>query len=425
MIGIVADDITGAGDIGIMYAKAGWETHIYTADDGSVSGIDPSALPDALIFDTSSRLDARETAYRKVYQATTEMKKLGVSRFFNKTCSVFRGNIGAEFDAMLDALESDFAVVVLGFPKNGRSTMHGIHYVRGEKLEYTEFRNDPVHPMQQSNLKNILQQQTKRKVDVLDVDIVRQGSRAIRRSLEEKQKHCNYLIIDVADQESLRIIAAAVKDQPVVCGSSGIAEELALLEQPQQQGRGCTAAAAAGTGVLCAAGSLMPQTKAQVAAFRKEHPSFKLDTLKLFSDRKEELVSGLIKELTDTLSAGKHALLYASHLPEEVQATKELGYQQGYSNTEVSRCITRTIASMIEEVSRLSGVRRFLIAGGETSAAVCAQLGVNGLKVVQEIEPGLPSCISLNEPHRLFVLKSGSFGTPSFFDKAIEVLSES
>src|SRR5699024_7786562 len=110
------------------------------------------------------RLDDGKTAYHKVFHATKDIQTAGALQFFNKTCSVFRGNIGAEFDAMLDALDEEFAVVVLGFPGNGRQTIDGIHYVHGEKLEESQFKSDPVHPMKESNLVDILQSQTKRKV---------------------------------------------------------------------------------------------------------------------------------------------------------------------------------------------------------------------------------------------------------------------
>ena len=93
-----------------------------------------------------------------------DVYKRQVQQYINKQCSVFRGNIGPEFDAMLDALGLNFAPVVLGFPDNGRTTLDGIHYVYGEKLEDSQFRNDPVNPMRESNLVKILAVQTRRPV---------------------------------------------------------------------------------------------------------------------------------------------------------------------------------------------------------------------------------------------------------------------
>ena len=112
IMGVVADDITGANDIGGMFAKAGYVVHIYAYDgpDALTRGRGSAPEPHIAILDTNSRLDDRATAYAKVHAATLELHAAGCRQFHNKTCSVFRGNIGAEFDAMLDALGQDFAV---------------------------------------------------------------------------------------------------------------------------------------------------------------------------------------------------------------------------------------------------------------------------------------------------------------------------
>ena len=178
--------------------------------------------PDVLILNTNSRLDDRETAYQKVRQTTRRLQARGCRLFFNKTCSVFRGNIGAEFDAMLDELGEEFAVVVLGFPKNGRITREGIHYVWGVPLAESEFRCDPMHPMRESNLVKILGSQTRRKVGLIDYRVVDAGPAALSRALEESRAKYNYVILDVTGQDSLVSIAQAVQDKYVLCGSSAL-----------------------------------------------------------------------------------------------------------------------------------------------------------------------------------------------------------
>src|SRR5690606_14228522 len=135
MIGIVADDITGANDIGIMYAKSGYLMEVYTFPATPPKG---EQAPDVMIINTNTRLDSREKAYKKARESKEILHVHGCSQFFNETCSVIRENIGAEFDGMLDAHGEDFAVDVLGYPKNGRTTLHGIHYVHRKKLEKSE-----------------------------------------------------------------------------------------------------------------------------------------------------------------------------------------------------------------------------------------------------------------------------------------------
>jgi uncharacterized protein YgbK (DUF1537 family) len=426
MIGVVADDITGANDIGIMFAKSNILTHVYAYDDFSAERLKNSnEIPGVIILDTNSRLDSREMSFSKVAQATKSLRDAGASMFINKTCSVFRGNIGSEFDAMLETLNENFAVVVLGFPKNGRKTLEGVHYVHGKRLQESEFRNDPVHPMTQSRLVDILQAQTERKVDSLYYQTIEKGPDQLRECIQEKKQSCSYLILDVADQEALSIIAEAVKNETVLCGSSALAEELAAqLDIERQSNEQLNVEKQDHIGMLCTAGSLMPQTAAQIDYLKQQKvPIFELNTLLLLDAAERE---SEIKTLTDTiiknLMSGVHTVLHTSNEKKTVEKTKQRGLLKGLSSEEISRIVSTTIAEITAQVMERTGQYRLIVAGGETSAAVCNRLGIKGLRIWKEIESGLPSCVSLDTEPKLLVLKSGSFGKPDFFARALEHL---
>jgi uncharacterized protein YgbK (DUF1537 family) len=68
------------------------------------------------------------------------------------------------------------------------------------------------------------------------------------------------------------------------------------------------------------------------------------------------------------------------------------------------------------------GVRRLVIAGGETSGAVVAALGIPALRIGRQIDPGIPMTLSTSTPHLALALKSGNFGTDDFFIKAVAAL---
>lgn len=427
IMGVVADDITGSNDIGSMFAKGGYLTHVYNypgagayaAQSGSVTP------PDVAILDTNSRLDPPDVAYRKAFDATRELQAAGCTRFHNKTCSVFRGNIGVEFDAMLDALGLEFAVVILGFPKNGRTTINGIHYVHGVKLEESEFRNDPVHPMRQSNLVDILSAQTACRVGLIDHTVIAQGPDALRDAIAAARTSLNYAILDVTDQAALATIARAVVDEPVLCGSSAIAEELpAVWTQPPTPERGHHVQRHDGLGILCAAGSLMPQTAAQVEHLRRSGtPTFELNPLDLFEDEsRAHATATLTAHMVTALQSGEDAVLHTTHDRDAVARIRAEGRRAGVTGTALSRLVSATLATIVAGTVAQTGQNRLLIAGGETSNAVCERLHVRGLRVWQEIQPGLPSCVTLTDPPLLLVLKSGSFGSADFFTQAIQHL---
>jgi uncharacterized protein YgbK (DUF1537 family) len=422
-MGVVADDITGANDIGIMFALAGYETHVYTIGPDGRFSFDPhgAASPDICILDTNSRLDPPDLAYRKVFDATRLLVDAGVRRFHNKTCSVFRGNIGAEFDAMLDALGQEFALVALGFPKNGRTTVDGIHYVHGRRLEDSPFRDDPIHPMRQSNLVDILQSQTRRMVGLLDHAVVAQGAAALRRAIEAGRAEYSYLIVDVADQEALKIIAQIAADLPVLCGSSAIAEELPAAWGDAPGTRDLPEVAPqGGRGVLVAAGSLTPQTRAQVAHLRAMGlAAFELPASVLVPAEREQAIAGLVDDLAGAIGTGRDALFHSPNTPEAVAATRQAGAAAGLSQDAIARGVTAAIAEVVARVLARTGADRLIVAGGETSGAVCRSLGITGMRVWREIQPGLPSCVTLEAPQRWLVLKSGSFGSPDFLELAL------
>ncbi|MCM3443508.1 four-carbon acid sugar kinase family protein [Metabacillus halosaccharovorans] len=428
MIGVIADDITGSNDIGVMFSKSGYIADIYSWHSFMRDQL-PDKWPDVLIFDTDSRLDQATTAYQKVYRATKEMQQAGAVQFINKTCSVFRGNIGVEFDAMLDSLDEEFAIVVLGFPKNGRTTIDSVHYVYGEKLENSQFKLDPIHPMTQSNLVEILQAQTKRTVLGLKQDIIKEGYEVIKQEIHKvrENKQAHYLILDVADQEDLYEIAKAVKNEKVICGSSALAEELPKVKSKQvtKQKTAPLPKLIPGKGLFCAAGSLMPQTYKQVE-YMKNTGCYvvELDTLSLIQQGVTNQLDPLISEIVKKINEGQHVVLHSSNTQDKVKKTKETAAELNWSNTEVSRFISSTIAAITSEVISQTGQHRFVIAGGDTSATVCKALGISGMRVWEEIQPGLPSCISHTHPSYLFVLKSGSFGDETFIKQAFDHLEQ-
>ena len=107
-----------------------------------------------------------------------------------------------------------------------------------------------------------------------------------------------------------------------------------------------------------------------------------------------------------------------------VALTRVLGAQRGLSDTETARLVSTSLAEVAGLAVERCGLNRLVAAGGETSDAVCERLGVRGLRIWREIQPGLPSCVSLTDPPMLLVLKSGSFGTSEFLLQAIRHLKE-
>lgn len=419
---VIADDVTGANDIGIMYAKAGLTALVYSYGDGEPKEYGEC---DVLIIDTDSRFDTKEKAYEKVRLALEHCPKTGISQYIDKQCSVFRGNIGAEFDAMLDSLKEEFAVVVLGFPNNGRTTIQSEHYVFGTPLADSQFRHDPVHPMTESNLVHILKEQTKRPVGAIQYGLYRQGREAVKEALAKAKEKYGYCIMDVRDNQDLEFLAEVLHEEKVICGSSALSEYLALNYAGKHHIQPVKRPKSTGEKVFCMAGSLTPQTLSQIS-YMKEHgySVFEMDTRKLFTEkqRAEECtrMEVLVNRIYET--GGSFAMIHSMNQPEDVKKTKEIAEEYRIDNTGVSSLVSASLAQISGAVIEKNQVQNIIVCGGDTSASLCGKLKVQGMKVLDEIEAGLPTCQSVDAPFYKMVLKSGSFGTPEFIEKAIAAM---
>ncbi len=425
-VGVVADDITGAGDIGIMFAKHGYAVRIFSAatDLESLPQRLASVRTDVAIIDTDSRMDPSPLAFDKVRRATAALRAAGCTTYWKKTCSVFRGNVGVEFDAMLDELGESFGVTVAAFPRNGRVTINGIHSVHGRLLAQSEFALDPVHPRTQSDLVADVAGQTSRKVSLIPLEVIRQGVVATRQALDEaRAAGVAYALCDGERQEDLAIIAAASASERVFLGSSGLAEEMPSVWAAAQSFDPFDGLQLPNTtGVLVVAGSVMPQSRAQVEAMADSGiPVLTLTNTDALTDP-QGAVDRLSRLAVEHLRQGSHVVVRSENWPDGVQAARALGLQQGLDGVAVSRRISSLLAGVTALILAQTGAHRLITLGGDTSAAICRELGITETVVLQEIQAGLPSTLAPGDHPLLLVLKSGSFGAPDFGLKAIQHL---
>jgi uncharacterized protein YgbK (DUF1537 family) len=421
MIGVIADDTTGANDIGVMFAKHGWATAVVAHD-----APDPLPAAAALVLDTDSRLDPPEQAYAKVHAATLRLRALGCAWLHKKTCSVFRGNIGAEFDAMMDASGGDFAVVSLAYPKNGRQTHRGVHTVYGVPLAESAFARDPAHPMRESDLGRILQAQTRRRVGRVELATVRAGAAALREALAARRRECAYCIVDAVEQSDLAVLAEAAHDWPWHAGSAALAEEIPRFwPRPAPRELLSQAAFAGAPGVLVVSGSLTPQTRAQTAVLRQTGVAIvTLDPRLVFAGpRRAQEIDRVSAEALEPLRAGADALVLAEQAEAVVAATKTAGAEHGLGPLETSKAVSAALAEATQRIIDGAAIGRLVVAGGDTSGTICRRLGIHGNWVLEEVATGVPAGLAIGRPLFL-VLKSGSFGDTDFLRTAIARLKQ-
>lgn len=420
-VGIVADDITGANDVGAMLARNGYVCTVISLAENPVPGDFEGS--DALVINTGSRLDTPEMAAEKSARAAAFLRRMGCDRFSAKTCSVFRGNIGASLDAVQDAVGADCTMVVLGFPANGRTTLHGVHYVRGVPLERTAFAADPVNPMHLSRLRDILAQQSKRPSAEFPYEWLELPLEKQQILLEELKARTRYILFDVRDDNDLQLIARLIGGERSIAGASAIFGALPRVW-------GCAATPVpcplhpSVPGTLIVSGSLTPQTRAQTAVLR-EHgiPCAILDPVLLLEENCDTLYDRLTEKLTAHLSAGQSVLLCAD---QDSCRVADAAARRGIDSRTMGRRITSALALLAGRACQAGGVRRVLVAGGETSDCVSAALGVRSMRIWEELEPGIPLMTGRTRDggELLLVFKSGSFGSDGFLLEAMRRMNQ-
>jgi uncharacterized protein YgbK (DUF1537 family) len=421
LLGCIADDFTGGTDLAGMLVKAGMRTV-------QLIGVPTEPVPDdvdAVVIALKSRTSPVDEAVAESLAALRWLRDAGCRQFYFKYCSTFdstpRGNIGPVAEALMQALGTDFTIACPAFPANGRTIYKGYLFVGDVLLNESGMRHHPLTPMTDANLVRVLQQQAQRKVGLVDHGAVGKGAGAIgERFTALREQGCGLAIVDALCDADLEAIGAACADLPLITGGSGIA--LGLPENFRRRGllsRDVAADALPATGGLRAviAGSCSVATQKQVALMRASFPSFQIDALSLAHG--EGLVAAAL-DWAGARIAREPVLIYATAEPETVrQAQAQLGVEQAGSLVE------NALADIARGLVQL-GVGKMIVAGGETSGAVVKALGVKGLRIGPEIDPGVPWTSALQgapgaQPLAL-ALKSGNFGSEDFFLKAWDKL---
>ena len=416
ILGIIADDFTGATDIAGMLVKGGMRT-IQTI------GVPPEGtIPDdvdAVVVALKTRSIAAGDAVAQSLAALKALQAAGCVRFFFKYCSTFdstdQGNIGPVGDALLDALDGKQAIYCPAFPENGRTIFFGHLFVGDLLLSDTHMRHHPLNPMTDSSLVRVLARQTRHKVGLVALKQVQAGSASLRAALDRLAADgVRHVIVDAVADTDLGIIGEAVGDDVLVTGGSGVA--LGLPAAYRRRGlmehkSGADTLPRVGGGSAVLAGSCSAATLGQIANFKGAHLALDTDAI----CRGEPVGEKALAWARDKLGNGP-ILVSASDRPEAVKAL-----QAKYGIEKSSHAIESTMATLAKGLVA-AGVGRLVVAGGETSGAVVGALDVTALRIGPEIDPGVPWTASVGARPLLLALKSGNFGAPDFFTKAFDRL---
>jgi uncharacterized protein YgbK (DUF1537 family) len=420
-LGCIADDYTGASDLANTLTRCGLRT-VQTI------GVPPDDLKlpevDAVVVSLKSRSIEASQAVAKSRAAEKWLRGRGAAHVLFKICSTFdstdAGNIGPVMDALRADSGDAIVLVTPAFPETGRTVYQGNLFVGSVPLNESPLKDHPLNPMHDSNLVRVLARQSKTKVGLVDLAVIARGPDAVRAHLADlAARGFGAAIADAVFERDLETIGTVALDHRVSVGASGIG--LGLARALVTSGRVKASAATdisgkpVGGPAACLAGSCSQATLQQIAKAEQAMPVLHLDP--------EQVVAGQ-GETQRALAWAKERigdgsiLIASSSTPDQVAAL-----QARHGRDAAGHAIEQAMADIAEGLFQ-AGVRRLVVAGGETSGAVVDRLGLPGFLVGPEIAAGVPvlRAVGAKDGEMLLALKSGNFGGPEFFGDALKLM---
>lgn len=419
-LGCIADDYTGATDLANTLARAGLSV-VQT-----IGAPEPGlALPaaDVVVIALKIRSVPAADAVARGRAAYDALVAAGARHVLYKICSTFdstdAGNIGPVTDALRTAAGAGVVVVTPAFPGTGRTVYQGHLFVGDRLLSESPLKDHPLNPMRDADLVRVLARQSAAGVGLVPLATVRAGADAVAERLAAlAAAGMGAAIVDAVSDEDLLPLGVAALGRPVSTGASGLGHGLAraMIAQGIVSESPPAPLPAVGGPAVVLAGSCSAATRAQLAAAERIMPVLRIDAAAAVADPERALADALAFA-REKLPAGPVAIATSAD-PEAVAAV-----QARWGAAQAGAALEGLLARIAEHLVAY-GLRRLVVAGGETSGAVVDALQVKALRIGREIAPGVPATLALGAPAGALALalKSGNFGGDDFFARAMEAM---
>jgi uncharacterized protein YgbK (DUF1537 family) len=420
-LGCIADDYTGASDLANTLTRCGLRT-VQTI------GVPADDLPlpevDAVVVSLKSRSIEASAAVERSRASEKWLRGRGADHVLFKICSTFdstdAGNIGPVTDALRADCGDAIVLVTPAFPATGRTVYQGNLFVGSVPLNESPLKDHPLNPMHDSNLVRVLAKQSKTKIGLVDLAVLARGPDAVRAKLAELVKQgVGAAVIDAVFDSDLETIGTVALDHRLSVGASGIglglARGLVASGRVKTNASDTMADAPVGGPAACLAGSCSQATLQQVANAERVMPVLHLDPEQVIAGKDE--ARRAVAWARERIISGP-VLIASSSTPAEVAAL-----QSRHGRDATGHAIEQAMADIADGLVT-AGVRRLVVAGGETSGAVVDRLKIPGFLVGPEISAGVPvlRAVGAGVGEMLIALKSGNFGGAEFFSDALALM---
>ncbi|MCP2267456.1 four-carbon acid sugar kinase family protein [Promicromonospora thailandica] len=365
-VGVVADDLTGAGDCVVQFARAGWPSHLVLGSEP------PAGERAALALVTDARPQDDAAAAHATAAAVRTLADAGAGRLYLKIDSTMRGSVPGQVAGALDAWRTEhpaaFAVVCPGYPALGRTVRDGVLRVDGTPVAESAAGRDPVTPVRDSDLTRLLPGAVRvpDRIDGAD------GAKELAVRLADAGRDSDVVVVDAVDDADLDHLAEALAllgPLAVPVGSAGLAAALA----PRWGGT-----------------TERPEPDDAVA----ERVVVVLSSLHEVS----------LRQVDELVRAGPDARTTLARTPAPVP---------GATGREQAERAASTLADTVADVVARTRPDALVLLGGDGARAVLARLGARSVRVTGSVAEGVPLGRLVGGPAdgTVVVTKAGGFGT--------------
>lgn len=393
---MIADDLTGACDVGIQFAKQGMSTSVIL---GATFRSKSSAA--VLVQDTETRNKTKTQAYRKVRDACYLCKKAGLEVAYKKIDSSLRGNLGAELQALVDVFGRPI-VVCPAYPEYQRAMVNGQLMIQGVPVDETKFAKDPMSPVRSSDLAEVIGWQSTEKVARIPLVSVRKGSKSLTRTIQRfRKKGIRIICADAENRSDLKNIArACLQSHAIPCGSAGLAEEVAAISR------------IARPKIMVLSSSTNEATLKELQRNARSSTTLLIRAkAALLIGNSRRLEIGRVRQLAKRGLESHDTVLICSAL-----------YQNDLDPDLITRAsvprriadpISNGLATAVSSLALSGVVDGVLLTGGEMAAAFLKIIQASELRLKKEILPGIPlGTVMVGKGRGLRVVtKAGGFGS--------------
>lgn len=416
IVGIIADDLTGANDTALQFQLNGADTNILLDKHIEKKQNFPAQ---AWAISTESRNGTPEEAFEKVKDAAQLLvDEINPDFFYKKIDSTVRGNIAVEVLSALKVLDWDAAIVMPAFPQEGRITVGGYHLLKGVPIERTEMARDPHSPITESHLPTLLKSQLGEKlsdlVGSIELKTILDGAGPILMKLNDLiSKGKKIIIADSASTTDLEQIVLAMQKSnykilPV--GTAAAAKVLSNEWFPPNEEEEILPVKLPKLPKFIVSGSATHITANQIDKF-EQSDDFEENSLFIELDM-NIVLSGVQDDLVDrvvtNLGSDNIVLVHTSKLIKNFDGFSEDTIKADLTKSGLANVITDFLADLTKRV--LEKKKAILITlGGETSYKCCNSIDANQLKLIDEVLPAIALSKSVNSDQWI-VTKSGNLG---------------